>query len=106
MATIKPLSVLNENGSFAINGDTYRQRRVLAASTVEVITPPDGANYVFFAATADFHVAYGSSAVPISSDVADGSAPELNPTVRQIQGISKIGVVSPATCIVTASFYS
>lgn len=80
--------------------------RALAANTAETITVPAGAEYVVFAGTADFYAAYGTGVTAtVPGDTTDGSASELNPTMRNIKGKRDISVISAATCIVTAAFY-
>lgn len=77
----------------------------LAAGVAESMKVPDGARYVVFSATDNFYVAYDATAA-VPGDVADGTASELNPTMRDVQGKSSVSIISAATCIVTAAFYS
>lgn len=103
-----PLTVkLDKNGQniFALPAPGYVNARVLAASTAETITPPGGAKFVVFSANADFYVNYTTTAA-IPTDTTDGSAAELNPSVRDITGVTAISVISAGVCIVTAAFYS
>jgi len=79
--------------------------RVLAANTAEAHTVPTGATHVVFSGTADFYVKYGGTAAVPAADVTNGSASELNPVAREIRGITSIGLISAATCIVTMCFY-
>lgn len=79
--------------------------RSLAAGVAESITVPSGAKYVVFSATADFYANYTTTAT-VPGDVTDGTASELNPTGRIIQGVTTISVISADTCIITAAFYA
>lgn len=76
----------------------------LAASTAEDITVPSGAVGAVFSATADFYANYTTTAT-VPGDVTDGSASELNPTTRDVTGVTTISVISPTTAIVTVAFY-
>lgn len=79
--------------------------RQLAASVAESITVPSGARFVLFSATADFYANYGATAT-VPADNTTGTASELNPSVRDIRGVTTISVISAGTPIVTAVFYS
>lgn len=95
----------NGNTLYAVPAPGYVLSRSLAAGTAEAFTVPAGARFVIFSATGDFFANYTTTAtVPV--DVTDGSASELNPSVRSIPGITSISVISSATPVVTASFYS
>lgn len=80
----------------------------LAANTPESIVIPTGARFVIFSGTADFYVkAAASGAVAaVPGDTTDGSACELNPTMRDLKGIGSLSAISASTCVVTAAFYS
>jgi hypothetical protein len=80
--------------------------RVLAANTAEVHTVPTGAKYVVFSGTTDFYARFGAAAAVPADDVTDGTASELNPVARSIEGYTTIGVIAPATCVLTLAFYS
>lgn len=95
----------NGQNMFALPAPDYVLSRLLAASTAESFTVPAGARFVVFSATADFYANYSTTAT-VPGDVTDGSASELNPSVRDIQGVSAISIISAATPIVTAAFYS
>lgn len=80
--------------------------RVLAAGVAEAHPVPSGANYVAFSSTDEVWVKMdGVAAVP-DDDIEDGSASELNPTPRYINGVSSIGLIAPRACIVQMAFYS
>lgn len=111
---VTPLAVLPD-GSFALYADpvSWRVMRVLATtSTAEDIAVPATAKYAVFAATGDFAALYKTTATggPAASfaDTTDGTAPEINPTLRFIKDtcrqISLIGKTSNVAVGVT--FYS
>lgn len=79
--------------------------RSLSAGVAEAFTVPAGARHVVLSATADFHARPDATAA-IPGDVTDGTASELNPTIRNVDGVASISVISAEACIVTASFYS
>lgn len=68
---------------------------------------PAGATVVLFTATGDFFVKFGSAAtLTLSGDVADGTAPELNPSARTIpEGETSLTLIAPSYCYVSMSFY-
>jgi hypothetical protein len=84
--------------------------KVLAASTAEYVNVPTGAKYVIFSSTDDFYVKYnavqaGTSAATVPADTADGTACELNPTVRFLRGITELSLISEGTPKITMRFY-
>jgi len=90
---------------FALPFSDSVNARALAANTAESMTVPAGANYVAFSATGDFYVNVGTTAT-VPGDVTDGAGSELNPTIRALNGAGTISIIAPATCVVTAAFYS
>lgn len=84
--------------------------RVLDASAVERVAIPSGAKFVNFSATGDFFARFGGSAsigatLP-TTDITDGTSPELNPASRRIvDGMTHIALIASATTTVTLSFY-
>ena len=79
--------------------------QVLAANVAEVYTVPTGANYVLFSANNDFYANYGAAAAVPGTDVTDGTASELNPTLRALRGAATIGLISPYATVVTIAAY-
>lgn len=66
---------------------------------------PDGARMVLINATAPVWVQYGSiPAVPTADDLS-GSSAELNPAGRTLDGVSALGFLSTAACLVSLSFF-
>lgn len=77
----------------------------LSAGAAESIKVPDGARYVVLSCTDNFYARYDGTAAAVPGDVSDGTASELNPTMRDMQGVGTISVISPADCVLTAAFY-
>ena len=77
----------------------------LSASSAESMTVPAGAKFVIFSKTADFYAKPNATAA-VGVDTTDGSASELNPASWMLDGVSTIGVISAATCIISFAFYS
>jgi len=104
---LRPLVIRNDangNNLFALPYPDYVLCRALAASTAESMTVPNGASFAVFSATADFYANYTTTAT-VPGDVTDGTASELNPSVRDIKGVSTISIISAGTPIVTVAFY-
>jgi hypothetical protein len=85
--------------------------RSLAANTAEDMTIPAGATCVVLSGTDNFYVQTNGNAATVPGDTTDGTAAELNQVglslLNPVTGvvISKLSVISAATCVVTASFY-
>lgn len=95
---------VNRNPTYAIPAKTYVDAAVLAASTKEDMTVPSGARIVVFSSTGDFFANYDADAA-VPSDTTDGTASELNPTTRNIQGVTTISLIASATPTVTLTYY-
>lgn len=97
----------NGEHTYAIPAPDYVNSYALGASVAETVTIPSGATVAMFSALSDFYVSYGTAATVPSGDVTDGSASELNPTVRDISGYSTLSIVSPTgSNQVTITFYA
>ncbi len=110
MSAIRSMEVCNTNGSFALRPSNYVDAKALSAASAESFTVPTGDNgkkatYVLFCGTGDFYASYtGTASVP--GDTSDGTASELNPTLRFLNsGVTTISVIAPADCVITASWY-
>lgn len=86
--------------SYALRMPGYVQSMSLAAGVAESYSKPAGVNTVYFSGTANFYVNYATAA-SIPGDLTDGTASELNPTVRYVQGVTSISLISPSNCVVT-----
>lgn len=96
----------NGHNIFALPISDTINSKALAASVEETITVPTGSRFVLFSGNNDFYVKSNATAtIPI--DISDGSAPELNPTMRSVKGGDVLHLVAPnANTLVTMSFYS
>ncbi len=102
------INILDSN-RYPVIGFNYSDSvyaNVLAAGVAEVVTVPTGAKKVIFSGTSDFYVRFGAAAAVPTTEVADGSASILNPQLRSIDAAATIGLIAPATCIVTMEFYA
>lgn len=79
---------------------------VLTADVEKVVTVPTGADIVLFGTTANFYCKMNATAEVPTIDVTDGSGSELNPSSRQIAGVSTIHLISASNCIITLAFYN
>lgn len=105
---MKPLFLARENGNntFARPTSDFVDARVLAAGVAEVHTVPAGADFVIFSADNNFYAKPGAVVPTVPSvDVTDGSAPELNPGVWSLEGVTQIRLIAPLATVVTMSFY-
>lgn len=106
---MKPLiSNVDANGNVleGFGYSNYVDARVLSGTVAEVITVPSGAKKVLFSATGNFYAKFGAAAAIPATDITDGSAPSLNPVLRNIDGAATIGIISPADCVVTLDFFA
>ena len=78
---------------------------LLTASTNKAVTPPTGARYAIFASTHDIWVKMGGAASVPAGDTTDGTGSELNPSLRFIEGVTAIGVISEYAAKVSITFY-
>lgn len=108
---------VSAEGLFSIPAKAHRHHRLLAANTAETFSVPASANAallatdVVFSSTADIYVAYtltgdsdNTAVVPVS-DVTDGTGMDLNPTTRNLLGVTKISVISESACKVSLTFF-
>ncbi len=86
----------------------------LGIATAEDITIPadtTGANSVILSATGNFYAQTNGNAATVPGDTTNGTAAELNPVGYFLYNpdtgvrITKLSVISPAACVVTAAFY-
>jgi hypothetical protein len=94
--------------AMALRQANWIDARVLGVATAETFQAPALARFVLFSATTDFYckIAPASTAAAIpAADVTDGTAPELNPTMRYIAEQEFISLISPAASVVTMQFF-
>ncbi len=106
---MKKLRVVNDgngNTAFGLNFSTYVDTQVLAAGVAEVYTVPTRAKYVLFSSTVDFYARPNAAAAVPTTEIADGTGSVLSPTLRSLEGVSTIGLISAEACIVTMEFYT
>jgi hypothetical protein len=84
----------------------YVDARVLAANVAESHTVPTGAKKVLFSATGNIYVKFGGTAAVPAADVTDGTASMLNPVLVEIDYATTIGIIAPADCVCTLSFFA
>lgn len=109
MATKLPASV----GVYAAMPQSdFINSKALGISTEESLSSsewPADAAYVAFSSTGDFYMKFNGTAA-VATDISDGSASELNPTIRRLllgdsTAVNKISLIAPAACVVTMSFF-
>ena len=94
----------------ALRQSDWIDARVLATTTTENFQAPTGAKYVLFSGNGDFYARIEADApmdaVVPTGDVTDGTAPELNPAMRQLPvDQAYISLVAPAATIVTMMYF-
>ena len=95
--------------TFAPQPSDHVNAAVLAAATSENQAIPAGAVFVAFGADAIFYAKFGiagvTAAIP-SGDITDGTAPEVNPSVRRIPaGVTHVALISTTAQVVTLSYF-
>ncbi|MEF8758328.1 MAG: hypothetical protein V5B36_00950 [Candidatus Accumulibacter sp. UW25] len=98
------LDVGNLN-SMTIPFSDYINVQVLLPNVAESPTLPADARFILFSSTADFYARVNGTASVPSTDVTDGSASEINPTIRSLLGVTSLSLIAPANCTVSLSFY-
>ena len=105
----------NRQNSGAIQQSDVIFNIVLAAGVEQSFLVPFGAsatggestraNIVLFGSTGNFYCGIDRHAVVPVANIVDGSGSELNPTIRAIDGVSRIYLIASANCVVTMAFY-
>lgn len=108
---VTPIEVVNA-GMFAgaLRQSNWIDARALSAGgAAETFQAPAGARFVLFSGNGDFYcrIAPASTAATVPGDTTDGSASELNPTMRYIGEQEYISLISPAggASIVTVQYW-
>ncbi len=110
MGTMNPFRY--ENGdhqsqiSNAIDAPEYVDVMFVTTSA-ETYTIPTGVNVIVFSADKDFFVRWdGSAAAVPTTEVADGTGSEINPTSRGVRGKSTFSIIGAAadTIVTLACF--
>lgn len=89
----------------AIPQADHRVAVTLSAGQAKSVAVPAGARLVMFSATGDFWARIGGAASVPAADILDGSAPELNPAARSLQGAGVIGIAAAAAATVNLVFF-
>ena len=99
---------------------TYVDNYALAATVAKTVTVPRFAlsDYVFLTALvqakvvaifsstcADYYIRVGGTAVTPTTDVADGTGSERNPSALRFNQLDTFSVISPVDCKLTVSYY-
>ena len=69
------------------------------------VTIPTGAKIAMFSCDGDFYINFAAAAVIPVADLTDGTASELNPTTRHIDGYTAFSVIASAACVLTVAYY-
>lgn len=110
MAELVTFQLLNDAAcnphGLIINPSKQVNAYVLAPDTPKTIAKPAGARIALFSfqSGANIYVAYDTVAVVPSSDITDGTSPELNPGGRDVVGFSFISMISGSNTVATVSF--
>lgn len=110
---ILPMQVA-DNHTYALVPTVNINAYVLVANTAKTITFPTytqgsdtlRARYIVMSANDNFYVKYSGTAVVPVADSADGDGEELNPSARDIQGLTSINVIAPAATVLTIAYYA
>jgi hypothetical protein len=102
---MKNIRVNKENGSFALDAPDYVNHYSLTANTAKAVTVPANATIAYFACTNPFYASYTGTAVVPGADVTNGTGNELNPTVRNVRGVTTVSVISAVDSKFTVAFY-
>ena len=78
---------------------------VLSPGFGKTVTVPSDARVALFSSTGNFWLSAGGAPAVPAMDILDGSAPELNPGGRMVKPGQTLGLVAPAACTVSLSFY-
>jgi hypothetical protein len=77
----------------------------LLSGTAKAITIPTGAKFAMFSCADNFYINFAGTAVIPVGDVTNGSASELNPTVRNVDGYTSFSAIASSSCILTVAYY-
>ena len=110
MGQLKIVRVLPDGAPASSSGiapATWTDAIVLAANTPATYNPPPGAVFALITCNGNVYVTFGTtvSAVPASS-ITNGSAPTLNPSLRNINGITTMGFISASIAICTIDLWN
>ena len=79
---------------------------VLTAGAAQSVAIPTGARIALFNnSTSNFFVAYTGTAVIPTTNITNGTAPEMNPSARDISGLASLSVVAQNDSILSVTFF-
>lgn len=101
------ISVVDAMGvaTMAVNPSDTVQAVILAAGVSKQVSVPSEARLVLFNASRPFWARIGGATSLPVADILDGSAPELCPSGRALDGAASIGLVSAEPCQISLSYY-
>lgn len=113
LTTETQLLQVQEAQGFALNCPSSVISRSLIANTAVNISVSDLADsngilptYLNFSGNGNFYVLWNGTGASVPGNISDGTAPELNPSVRKItNGITQFSIVAPVDMILTISLY-
>lgn len=82
----------------------YVNAYVLVANTAQTVTVPTDARVALFSCTRDFYINWQTTAAVPSSNITNGTGPELNPVARDISDYTSFSVISSEDCILTIAY--
>ncbi len=107
MKNLISLRDLIGNSVFGLSLTDYCDALVLVGGTAKTYQVPTKAKNVVISCNKDFFANFfGKTATIPTSDIIDGSASILNPTLRDISEVSSISFISEEDAIITLEFYS
>lgn len=91
--------------NFIINWSEYRDVVDLTAGVAKLYTIPAGMNSIIFSSEDDFWVLPNDTPILPAGDITDGSAAELNPYGRRLEGVATLGFIAPRDTTVNLILY-
>lgn len=105
MHSFQTLDDVMGKGTSVLPISNYTLVLLLSAGVSKAVTVPAEARVVLFSATGNFWLSADSTPAVPAADILDGTAPELNPSGRAVRAGQTLGLVAPAACTVSLSFY-
>ena len=94
-------------GASGIVPATWTDAIVMTANNGVTYNPPPGAVFALISCNGNVYVSFGTTvaAVPAAS-ITNGSAPTLNPSLRNIAGITVMGFISASNAVCTIDLWN
>ena len=90
---------------FARSKPSFVNAAVLSAGAEAALAVPEGASVCIFSSDGDYYVRPDAAAAIPAANVADGTAPELNPAQWDVRDVQSLHIIAPEDAVVTLSFY-